>query len=212
VEGQTEERFVRDVLNPHFCNPRQQHMEARLIGEAKHRTKRGGKVSALAFERDLKKFVGEHGHRPNVAFTTMIDWYRLPTDFPGYSTSGTKQARLDQIEAAMTELAAHPRFVPYIQMHEFEAILFSEPQAMETQYPNSTAGWQSMAVIAAQFATPEQINDGPNTSPAKRIEQIFPDYSKVASGAIVAEKIGLEKIRSTCPNFDRWLSRLEALR
>ncbi|MEA5419667.1 DUF4276 family protein [Spirulina sp. CCNP1310] len=70
-----------------------------------------------------------------------------------------------------------------------------------------------LQAIASQYQTPELINDGLQTAPSKRIIAQFPDYGKAKStfGPQLAEKIGLQVIRSTCPHFNQWLSKLECL-
>ena len=48
--------------------------------------------------------------------------------------------------------------------------------------------------------------------PTDRLKTLFGNtYSKREHGPLIAEEIGLEKIRQRCPRFDRWLSRLAAL-
>lgn len=104
------------------------------------------------------------------------------------------------------------RILPYLQMHEFEALLFSDT----TKFEWVLDGWDDevrvkLQAVRDQFASPEDINNSPLTAPSKRILSIFPEgtYSKVVHGPIIAEQIGLGVIRDTCPGFDTWLERLE---
>ena len=55
------------------------------------------------------------------------------------------------------------------------------------------------------------IDDGQHTAPSKRIIAEFPEYSKTTVGSQMAERIGLENIRSKCPHFKAWVERLEKL-
>ena len=60
---------------------------------------------------------------------------------------------------------------------------------------------------------PELIDDGQHTAPSKRIIAQFPQYNdlKTTVGTQVAERIGLENIKSKCPHFKAWIDRLEKL-
>ena len=102
------------------------------------------------------------------------------------------------------------RFIPYVQMYEFEALLFSDPTKMAQgmDRPNLT---NSFADIAQGFATPEAINNSPQTAPSKRIERLVPGYEKPLMGALAAIEIGLVKMREQCHLFNGWLNQIEAL-
>ncbi len=58
---------------------------------------------------------------------------------------------------------------------------------------------------------PEYIDDGPSTHPSARLGAL-PAYRKVRHGVEAAHHVGLDTIRSECPHFGGWLSRLEGLR
>jgi len=47
--------------------------------------------------------------------------------------------------------------------------------------------------------------------PSKRILHAVQGYQKAEDGPFIAERIGLNVMRSKCPHFDEWLKRLEAL-
>jgi len=104
-----------------------------------------------------------------------------------------------------------PRFIPYIQLHEFEALLFAEPSQFAVAYPNKEKEIQKLVAVRAKFISPEDINEGENTAPSKQILAIFPDYKKVSTGSRIALKIGFAKIRTENPHFNEWLNKLEQL-
>ena len=101
------------------------------------------------------------------------------------------------------------RLIPYVQMHEFEALLFSDPKTL--------AGGLELADdvpirhIRDQFKSPEEINDSPQTAPSKRILELKPRYGKVTDGVRISRSIGLETMRAQCSHFNGWLTRLETL-
>jgi len=210
AEGQTEERFINDILYPHLV---QYNIFTSVRRLRTSKTKRGGYTNFERAKFDILQWLNED---PTAWHTSLIDLYGLKDDFPGYKDFRHLQDALQKvnlIEQAFGNAIAHNRFIPYIQLHEFEALLFSGPDIMEK--------WCSLDVslpancfgaIRQQFATPELINDSPNTAPSKRILNLHPGYNKVVDAKLIAEEIGLEKIRNECPHFHEWLCKLEGLR
>ena len=121
--------------------------------------------------------------------------------------------RVEALEQAFGTDINDVRFVPYIQLHEYEAYLFSDPTQFGFFYDQYKEEILALKAIADEYATPELINDGPYSAPSKRIIAKLPDYegAKSVVGPQVAELIGLDVIRSKCPHFAAWLSRLEQL-
>ncbi|MBL7224025.1 MAG: DUF4276 family protein [Candidatus Brocadiae bacterium] len=214
VEGQTEETFVRDVLGPHLSNTGV-ICSVRCVetGRKRGQVFRGGMISYAKFHRDLTLWMrqdqGQDAH-----FTTMLDLYRLPGDFPGYDDARALPDALGRA-ALLEELfcadVSHHRgqFIPYIQPFEFEALLFSDPQVFLRRFPNGGCRVGELSTVRASFPSPEHIND--DEPPSKRILAVFPDYDKRADGPIIAVEIGLDPVRRQCAHFDEWLRRLEQL-
>lgn len=151
------------------------------------------------------------------ALTTMIDLYAFPRDMPGFPNpwpSDTRQ-RFEALAAAFAKDVKDPRFIPGLIVHEFEGLLFTAPEAIaRTAVPEEQARGQvqrELQKIARSFATPEDINDSPQTAPSKRLEGLIPTYKKPRHGPLIAEQIGLELLRQRCPIFAEWLDRLEAI-
>jgi hypothetical protein len=145
----------------------------------------------------------------------MVDFFGLPRDFPGREATRGMADPLDRVRALENSFAADiedPRFIPYIQLHEFEALLFSSPDSFAVRFPERAAPIQELHAIRAAFPSPEHIDDGLETAPSKQILAVFPDYDKVAVGPVVINHIGLDKVRRECRHFNDWVSRLEELR
>jgi hypothetical protein len=102
------------------------------------------------------------------------------------------------------------RFIPFIVMHEFEGLLFSDCRKFAEGICRPDLKHQFQAIRDA-FATPEEINDSPITAPSKRVESLIPGYEKPLLGTLAVLNIGLDAIRAACPNFRSWLTRLESL-
>jgi hypothetical protein len=102
------------------------------------------------------------------------------------------------------------RIIPFIQMYEFEALLFSDTKAFAEGIDNPELE-SALQQIADAFDTPEHINDSPQTAPSKRIVKLMYDYEKPLMGGLAALEIGLDTIRRECRLFDDWLLRLEII-
>jgi hypothetical protein len=147
----------------------------------------------------------------------MIDLYAIHSDFPGLDQAEKVRhlpyERVKALEQSFSQDIQDQRFMPYIQLHEYEAYLFSDPTQFGFFYSQHEKELLALKAIADGCASPELINDGPHSAPSKRIIARFPDYegAKPVIGSQVAELIGLEVIRNKCPHFAEWLSRLEQL-
>jgi hypothetical protein len=214
VEGQTEERFVKQVLGPYLSE--WGVLVVPTIVKTKRTTNsapdfKGGAVSYGKVKNDIQRLLKDSSA---VAVTTMIDFYGLPSDFPGYGTMPTQTdcyARVVHLEHALAQDIAHPKFFPYLQLHEFEAMLFVAPAKIAGHFsePHKLGG---LLQIKAGFNNaPEEIDDGPETAPSKRLVKIFSRYQKTLHGPLITASIGLEEIQEQCKHFRGWLERLESL-
>jgi hypothetical protein len=177
---------------------------------------RGGVVNYEHVRRAITSWTRQE-RGPDVAFSTMFDLYRLPRNFPGYTEAKARTAPYSVVESLEESLAqdiGDDRFVPYIQLHEFEAILFSDPQALSGPFAGRDREVAELVKIAKKFDNnPEKIDDGESTAPSKRIIELIPEYrgAKRAVGPDVARQIGIDKIRNACKHFNDWLTKLEKL-
>jgi Domain of unknown function (DUF4276) len=222
VEGQTEETFVNEVLSQHLLGVRgYQSVSARLIGNARLRARRGGIRPWPSVKRDILRHLHEDG---GCLATTMVDYYGLPAEgegaWPGrgaaVAASATEKPRIVE-EAMSAEIIAgmgggfdSSRFMPFIVMHEFEGLLFSDCEAFARGIGNAKIR-RDLQEIRDAFATPEEINDSPVTAPSKRVKNLIPEYQKPLFGNLAALEVGLGAIRNACPHFHEWLCKLEAL-
>ena len=216
VEGQTEETFVNRVLKAHLGD-RYVWVDARCVltsrrGGVKHR---GGFRNYVQPRRDILSWLRED-QNADARFTTAFDFYRLPPDFPGYGDAQAAADPYDKVrilEAALSDDIGDRRFMPYLQLHEFETLLLAEPDQLAAHFTDGREGIPRLIAMAEQIANPELINGGADTAPSKRIIAEIPEYAgmKSSAGPIVAEKIGLANLRVRCRHFGEWISRLEDL-
>ncbi len=221
VEGQTEETFVNEVLRSHLFHCGYESVSARIVGNARVRSRRGGIRPWLAVRKDIINHLQQD--RGCVA-TTMVDFYALPQTgdraWPGRAAavgvSGHQKASV--VEEALRNDLAHEmgtdfditRFLPFVVVHEFEGLLFSDCAAFARGICRPDLE-PSFSQIRQSFATPEEIDDSPVTAPSKRVEELVPGYEKPLLGALAILEIGLDPIRAECPHFDGWLHQLESL-
>jgi hypothetical protein len=212
-EGQTEEMFVNTILAEIFLS-KGICLLATLVGKPGHK---GGNFKFERLLTDVRtRLLGDK----TAYCTTFFDFYALPEDFPGKQAAKTKRKTSDKagslteglVEGLEKELGAEPlrRFIPYVQMYEFEGLLFSGPAGLASAINQSTLELKFQK-IRDSFDSPEEINDSPMTAPSKRIAAVFSEYDKVVHGSLAAMEISLDAIRQECRLFDGWLKRIEAL-
>lgn len=219
VEGQTEEGFVNGVLAPYLCRRGFSSIGARLLGNTRQRGRRGGIRPWHAARGDILRHLRQD--REAVA-TTMVDYYGLPASgrgaWPGRGkaagqgasakAAAVEEALAGDIARAMGGGFDRRRFLPYVAMHEFEALLFSDCGRFGRSIGRPELGPRLQA-IRDGFPDPEEIDDCPASAPSKRVEGLVPGYRKPLFGLLAAREIGLDRMRDACPHFADWLRRLE---
>ena len=162
---------------------------------------------------DMRNWLKED-QSPDARFSMMVDLYHLPHDFPGYADGMAKPTgweQADAMERSLNEAVGDSRFIAYLQVHEFEALVLTDPGRIETLYPSRAAELNALCDECRMYQSPEQINHGHQSHPKARIRQRAPEYDENIAGPLLAEDIGLIRLRTACPHFGQWLTRLEQL-
>ncbi|ACK64707.1 conserved hypothetical protein [Rippkaea orientalis PCC 8801] len=215
-EGQTEETFVRNILSEHLGNFNIS-TDVRCVETSRKRNKiyRGGLLDYEKAKQDIQRWMKEDDNL-DTRFTTMFDLYALPNNFPYFNESKQQTdpyQKVKQLEKAFKEDIADDRFIPYIQLHEFEALILSNPSKFDSCFEEEYSSQiKELVSLCQSYASPELINDDPNTAPSKRIKTLISRYNKVSDGSLIAQEIGLPTIRDKCSHFDEWVRTLETLR
>ncbi len=212
VEGQTEERFSKELLLPYlkekgiFLQPILSTTKIVKDGQ----NFRGGLGPYTKIRKELCNLLRDTSA---CAVSTMFDYYGLPKSFPGRSNpeGDTCFERAEFVEQAIGQDIGNEKFIPFLTLHEFEGLLFSSPADMAAGLPGGQHLEQHFKKTCQQFSTPEEINDQPSTAPHQRILNIYPTYQKLTFGVAIASRIGLQKIREQCLHFSSWLTTLEPL-
>lgn len=218
AEGRTEQTFADTILKPHLANHGVYMHNPVLIAHSrkKGKVRRGGGSNFPAMQNDIVRFLKQESAN-DVFFTSMIDLYALPKGFPGTQEAEKYRQdpykRVEALEASWADTTGDGRFIPFLQLHEYEAYLFADVSQLSFFYDNTDSAIKALQKIVDGVASPELIDDGPQTAPSKRIIEQFPEYedAKTTVGPQAAERIGLTRIRSKCPHFAMWLEQLERL-
>ncbi len=191
VEGETEEIFIETVLEP-YLSAKGIYIKPILMR---------GNVSVDRVKDQLKRFANNYDH-----VTTLYDFY----GFKKKADDESKESLENRIMEAVDEWIK-PKLIPYIQMYEFEGLLFSCPDAMARGLDEPGVKKWCQDVLSEFSDNPEKINNSVESAPSKILEKKINYYNKTTHGPNIANKTGIEKIREKCAGFDAWLKKLEAL-
>ena len=210
VEGPTERSFVEHILAP-FLWPDDVYVTAIILGVPGHK---GGRTNYPRVRKDVLRQLREDR---GAYCSTMFDFCGLGRGFPGTppppnlanvdTVIHLERAMKDDIIAHVPDLRPGVRFIPYLQLHEYEALLFSDPDALATGISQPDLAGQ-LWNIRRMFPTPEDIDDSPTDAPSKRILRLCRSYNKVLDGTRAAGAVGVPAMQQECPHFRDWLDRL----
>lgn len=213
VEGKTEEIFIKSMVTPYLAG-QSIFMTPIIVSKP---GQKGGDVKFARVKNDIELHLKQ---RRDTFLTLFVDYYGIKSDWPGLDDAkrqalpGCKAEKIntatkDRVIELFADCRADRRFIPFIAMHEFEALLFSDPQILADQL-----GVHKSVIdeILNECGEPENIDDSPVTAPSKRLEQLSGRFKKTATGIAIAKAIGLDEMRVRCPLFDTWLSEIEKLK
>lgn len=206
-EGPTEQAFCNDILRNHLLS-KDIYLESPTI---KHSN--GGIVSW----ETLKKQIITHLNEDNSIVSLFVDYYRIRDsyNFPGWMDSKNiadiyeRMRYLFERMSLSIDLTLRSRFIPYIQLHEFEGLLFSDISVFPNNFTKEELDFSLLEDAVNSANTPEEINNGPNTAPSERLKKAIKGYDKIVYGSCLAYDIGLKTIREKCILFNEWIGKLE---
>jgi hypothetical protein len=208
-EGQTEQEFCNDILQPHLIQ------FGIVVQNPTIKKTAGGIVSWSSLKHQIETHLKQD---PTAFVTTLIDFYGLHANhnYPNWlqaNQHNNKNTGMDLMEQGMlTSIPAQlqQRFIPYIQLHEFEGLLFCDINVFDNGFEeNEFLDYNYLVQTLNDNQNPELINDSSITAPSKRLLKIIKDYSKITHGCLIAQDIGIIKIRAKCPRFNKWIDDLE---
>lgn len=205
VEGDTEVGFVNHCIIPYlYMRGYGNSMNPQKITTNRKLNIKGGN---LGFDY-LKQEITRIASTKDVLITTMLDFFRLPTDFPNYTLDSKSVVGVETgIREQMEDIVSSSNFLPYIQLHEVESLMFTNMDGFRVVVDDTTQ-LRRLEDIVNGYPNPEDIDGGSDTAPSKRLERIFP-YQKVADGGLILETLRIDDIRAKCPHFNAWIAKLE---
>ncbi len=208
-EGPTEHEFCMNLIAPDLLKS-DIYVDAPLVKRSN-----GGIVPWSSIKRQIEM----HLHEKGAYVTLLVDYYGIKDSyfFPGwieskeiFPMSARLQFLCERMKADVTpELAS--RFIPYIQIHEFESLLFSNINIFKNNFDSKSMKFSVLEDAVREFSNPEEINSRPTLAPSKRLIEAIPGYQKVNDGAYIADEIGLFEILQKCPLFRQWFSTLQSI-
>jgi hypothetical protein len=212
VEGKTEQIFIESIL--------EKYLGSKNIGiSATQVSKPGQKGGDVRFSR-VKRDLGVHlKQRSDTYVTTFIDYYGTkewpglelvsPQALPAQIAKTINEATKTQVVSLFSEQQAERRFIPFLAVHEFEALLFSDAGTLARHLGIDES---KVVTVLSECGSPEAINNNPLTAPSKRLNAWSNGkFLKTTMGVTIANEIGIERIRNECPLFNEWLKIFEEI-
>ena len=200
VEGDTEIILIEKLIVPYLISKgfnNVMHVQTIITNRKQH--KKGGVSTYGKFKNEVVRTLAQG----DVIVTTLIDFFKLPTDFPNYTEDST---RIEQIEKGISDDISSPDFLSYVQRHELEALMFSAIDGFELVVDDD-GKLNQLKKIMTDYPNPEDINNSPQTAPSKRLFDVF-GYDKTGDGSLIFEMLDVETIMDKCPRFKEWIEKL----
>lgn len=217
-EGLTEQGFVNEVLRPYLIDNGVTSVKSIIVSTNKKLNAQGGMSSYTHARTDLNlmRQSNTDSEFESHIFTTMFDLYALPNDFPGYEEANSiiePYAHVNSLEQSLANAINDSRFIPYIQLHEFEALVFCGIDYLVKIYPKCKKSCEQLTATLQKYGNPELIDNDPTTAPSKRIIKAIEGenkykYNKPTTGKSVTKEIGIDELRAKCPHFNKWVDSL----
>lgn len=216
-EGHTEMKFAQHVLKP-YLSDWGIVVKAAIVTTNDKLGQQGGILNFAHIERDIRTLLSatEQESYAHHLVTTMVDLYALPTSFPGMADDQGQAPLYDRVaklERAWAQTIDHPRFLPYLQVHEFEALLFCGIPYLAEYFPICSHLERDLNAVLSRYENPEHIDGGRHTAPCKRIAGLVEGqrkykYNKPRVAEYVTSRVGIDRLRECCPHFNQWMERL----
>jgi hypothetical protein len=217
VEGPTEQAVFTQAFSPDLW--------AKGVYLFPQRVGKPGHEGSNDFDMVHKEIMLLLKRQSDTIVTTFFDFYALDNSWPGMIKARKEknkdiafkiitQSLADTIIKDMGNDFDPARFIPYVQFHEIEALLFAGPSEMADIFDDRSLK-EKFEDIVKECGGCEDINNNYATVPSRRIKKYFSGYIKGRSvnshAPRIAKRIGVEKIRKECPKFNGWYSQLERL-
>ena len=217
AEGKSECIFIRRILGRYFLH----QTSARIILHAiQNQTSSGYFGGVVNYPKLVQNINRQLEYHPFSYVTTFVDFYGLATiEFPFYAQvlehSSDPYRQVAKLESILSHtVGEHKRFIPYLQLHEFEALYFADYERFLKIDPSwSKRQKQKIIEIVDEHPNPELINNSYDTAPSKRLRNIL-HYHKVEHTDLYQNSVRgrarfvVDHMRYKCPHFNEWIKKL----
>lgn len=208
LEGQSEEEFCKNILIPYFKN-RNIYLKYAIVSTKRkyNGTKlRGGITDYDKFTKDIKNVLNNESYD---LITTFIDFYGFLkiAPFKDEINESDCYKRVTKTENLLSETIANARFLPYMNLHEYEIIYYID-ETITKGVLNSNFDRMKYRKVIQDYPNIEEINENPNNAPSKRLEKICPSYDKVFHSALISQSLQMGSILKKCQHFKRWIDQI----
>lgn len=116
---------------------------------------------------------------------------------PPWGVDGNTVRRCESLEQALGETIGDRRLLPYLQRHEFEALVLAALASLREAL-DAEDDLEGVDALASEIAgtAPEDVNDGDDTAPSKRLQRHVPGYRKTLHGPLATSGTGLAALRA----------------
>lgn len=219
VEGQSEERFVKNILTPYFEAKNIFLNAERVITgrDSKGNACKGGGSSYQLYKNHLIKRLKQFSNAQNYYFTTMIDLYAISNDFPNFDESKIyidKYKKIDFLEESFYKDIGADNFIPYIQLHEFETLMFHDLQKIADEFFEIKVNLKEFQKEINQYDNLELINSSFSKAPSKRIDKYTNGQycgRKVSASSNILKDVDINILREKYIHFNKWLQLIEEI-
>jgi hypothetical protein len=214
VEGETELEFINRILIPYLIK---KGLNTHIQGIMVTMSGGGHGFNNIEHFKNTIQPILEYNNQPII--TTMIDYYGINSEkklphFLECDKLNLIDDKINCLEKSLDEqvqsIKSYPFFIPYIQKHEMETLLFANPEeGFDLEDEEIKEG---VLKVCIEFPNIEDINNSWHTAPSKRLEKIYKNndkkYQKAADAVDIAELTGIETMLKKSPRFEKWVNHL----
>lgn len=217
AEGQTEEKFINSLLVPYLAKFDvfvDVHCITNNYDRKHNKYYRGGLLDYSKLKKDLLLWIKQEENNPNCWITTMVDLYAFPTTNSPYNEKiqsiSNKYTKIEQLEKEFYNDLGFDRFIPYIQLHEFETFIFCNLNLLSELFISKKREIIQLRNSVSTIDNPELIDEGRESAPSKRIIKFIAEYEeqKATAGPLICEEIGIDNLRNKCKHFNYWITKI----
>ena len=206
VEGETEERFFKEIVKDYYKG--KHFISCSLMPQGK---RKGGTIDYNQTKKELSRFFYSGKHFDKIIL--IQDYYRLGKTMKEHIGGNLNLDKIIfSIQERLEKDVNNPKFHFRLQIHEFEAYLFTNPDFVASYFDDNKI-LQKIEKILEEFdGNPELINNRFDTKPSKRLDEMTQNkFQKRIDGITIVKNVGIDNIRKKCKYFNELFNLIDYL-